>query len=615
MLIQRLIKRAIAPWDTKRMAAHTRSRSRRHQPLTVRQAMARPIYAEADRTESPRLRLISVWLLLVAGMMAIGIRLAYLQLVIGDDLQTMAKEQQAIQATPQISRRQIVDRQGNVIAMDQVVYSLFVHPMLFKKTNKEVAQMLSTVLEQEPKDLSKLFAQQESGIKVSIDISEETAKRIRALRLDGLELVASPKRFYPQGDLFSQVTGYVDLEGLPGGGIELDMQDQLKYDAPKAGEAVPLQQVARDASQLQLTIDSRLQRIAQKDLAITVDKFSAKRGVVIVMDSRTGEILTLAVAPTYDPNQYFDANIEYFKNWAVSDLYEPGSTFKPINVAIALENGSIGPNDTIYDGGQIFVGGWPIQNVDFSTNGGRGPLSITDVLRYSSNVAMVHMMETLQRSTYYDWLEKLGLGQPTGIDLPGEAVGQIKDRQQFIDSPIEAATTAFGQGFSLTPMQLAQLHATLANGGKLVTPHVVRGFVNADKELTWTPDRQAPRQVFSPETAGEVLAMMKAVVDDGTGSASKIDGYQIAGKTGTAQKATEYGSYGNQRITSFVGIAPVSDPHYVVLVVVDEPQGENSYGGTVAAPLVKKILESLVVLEGVAPDGGASPTSPAAQPQ
>ncbi len=591
------------------MAVNTRSRSRRRQPPASRQATARPLSKEAIRTESPRLRLISVWLLLLVGMVAVSIRLAYLQLAIGDDLLAMAREQQAIQATPQISRRQIVDLQGNVIAMDQVVYTLFVHPMLFKKTNKEVAQMLSPVLEKEPKDLSKLFAQQESGIKVSTDIPEETAKRLKALRLDGLELVASPKRFYPQGDLFSQVTGYVNLDGLPGGGIELDLQDKLKYDDPKAGEAAPLQQVTRDDSQLQLTLDSRLQRIAQENLAITVDKFGAKRGAAIVMDSRTGEILTLAVAPTYDPNQYFDANIEYFKNWAVSDLYEPGSTFKPINVAIALENDSIGPNDTVFDEGQIFVGEWPIQNVDFSTGGGRGPLSITDVLRYSSNVGMVHIMQTLQRSTYYDWLEKLGLGKPTGIDLPGEAVGQIKERQQFVDSPIEAATTAFGQGFSLTPMQLAQFHATLANGGKLVTPHVVRGLINTDKELTWTPDLEAPRQIFSAETTDEVLNMMKAVVDDGTGSAAKIDGYQIAGKTGTAQKATEYGSYGNQRITSFVAIAPVSDPHYVVLVVVDEPQGENAYGGTVAAPLVKKILESLVVLEGVAPDGTA-PSSP-----
>ena len=314
----------------------------------------------------------------------------------------------------------------------------------------------------------------------------------------------------------------------------------------------------------------------------------------------------MAVAPPYDPNRYYDAEVEYFKNWAVSDLYEPGSTFKPINVAIALENNAIQPNDTIYDEGRIQIGEWPIQNVDFKYVGGRGPISITDVLRYSSNVGMVHIMEGLQRSTYYEWLEKLGLGRATGIEIPGEAAGQVKEREQFVNSAVEAATTSFGQGFSLTPLQLVQLHGMLANGGMKVTPHVVRGMVNGEGELTWSTEREAPERVFSRETTQQVLKMMQEVVDDGTGEASKVEGYQVAGKTGTAQKATEYGTYGNQRITSFVSIAPVSDPRYVVLAVVDEPQGENSYGGTVAAPLVKKMLESLVVLEGVAPDQAVS---------
>ena len=318
----------------------------------------------------------------------------------------------------------------------------------------------------------------------------------------------------------------------------------------------------------------------------------------------------MAIAPTYNPNKYYDADIETFKNWAVSDLYEPGSTFKPINVAIALENGSIKANDSVNDEGEIQVGEWPIRNVDYSTNGPRGIISITDVLRYSSNVGMVRVMQHLPRADYYGWLQKIGLGKPTGIDLPGEVSGQIKERDQFVGSEVEAATTAFGQGFSLTALQMLQLHGVLANGGKMVTPHVVRGLVNADGKLTWTPKLAAPKQIFSAETTRQVLGMMKEVVDDGTGSAAKITGYQIAGKTGTAQKATEYGTYGDQRITSFVSIAPVSNPRYVVLAVVDEPQGENAYGGTVAAPLVKKMLESLVVLEGVAPD---STTKPAAE--
>jgi len=548
-----------------------------------------------------------VWLFLLVGMLGLGARLAYLQLFINDELKLRAEEQQAIQSTPRASRRQMIDLQGNVVAMDRVLYTLYVHPMLFKKPEAEIAEALSSVLDLSPSKLTQMFTAQESGIKLSTDISEETAKRLRALRLDGLDLLPSPQRMYPQGELFAQVTGYVDLEGAPGAGVELGYESQLLYDDPKAGEPTPMQQVTRDDLQMQLTIDSRLQRIAQEGLAATVAEFNAKRGALIVMDSRNGEIVTMAIAPTYDPNEYYNANIEYFKNWAVSDLYEPGSTFKPINVAIALEEGVISATESINDEGRIFVDGWPIQNVDFDTSGARGVMSITDVMRYSSNVAMVRMMQRLPRGDYFSWLQKLGLGDVTGVDLPGESSGQIKEKEQFVGGEIEAATTAFGQGFSLTVLQLAQLHATLANGGKLVTPHVVRGLVNAQNELTWKPERPTPKQVFSPETTRQVLAMMKAVVDDGTGSAAKVEGYQIAGKTGTAQKVTEYGTYGDQRITSFVSIAPVSDPRYVVLAVIDEPQGENAYGGTVAAPLVKKMLESLVVLEGVAPDGAIAP--------
>jgi len=590
------------------MAASPRSRNRRRKSSARLARLSRSIPRSTPeqirdfRLNSPRLRLISVWLVLVAGMLGLSTRLAYLQLFIASDLQAIAQEQQAIQATPRTSRRQMVDRQGNVVAMDRVVYTLYVHPMLFKKPNSAIAEAISTVLDLEPKQLTRQFAAEESGIQLSTDISEETAKRLKALRLDGLDLLPSPKRIYPQSELFAQVTGYVDLEGEPKAGVELAMQNRLSYDDPKAGEPTPLQQVTRDDQQLQLTIDSRLQRIAQKGLAETVAEYGAKRGALLVMDSRTGEILTMAIAPTYDPNQYYDADIETFKNWAVSDLYEPGSTFKPINVAIALEEKIITANDKVDDAGRIQIGEWPIQNVDYSTNGPRGLISITDVLRYSSNVGMVRIMQRMPRADYFGWMETLGLSDRTGIDLPGEASGQIKARDQFVGSEVEAATTAFGQGFSLTVLQLAQLHSALANGGKMVTPHVVRGLTNAEGELTWTPERSAPKPVFSPQTARQVLTMMRDVVDDGTGAAAKLEGYQIAGKTGTAQKATEFGTYGDERITSFVSIAPVSDPRYVVLAVVDEPKGENAYGGTVTAPLVKKVLESIVVNEGIAPD-------------
>jgi cell division protein FtsI (penicillin-binding protein 3) len=349
-----------------------------------------------------------------------------------------------------------------------------------------------------------------------------------------------------------------------------------------------------------------LQRAARQALQQQLKKYQAKRGAVIIMDVTDGSLLSLVCEPTYNPNEFYKANLELFKNWAVSDLYEPGSTFKPINVAIALDEGVITPNTVVFDGGSVNIDGWTILN---ASKVGNGAINIARVLQTSSNVGMVQIMRKLNKNKYYDHLQALSLDGKTGIDLPGETPGHLKNRATFTERSIEAATTAFGQGFSLTPIKLAQLHSALANGGTLYTPHVVKGLIDADGHQHWTPN-YPKREVFTQANSLAVVKMMETVVSEGTGEPAKISGYRIGGKTGTAQKAGPHGGYlPNAKITSFVGIIPAESPRYVILAVVDEPKGGNTFGSTVAAPIVKSVMEALIAVKGIPPSGPVTATA------
>jgi cell division protein FtsI (penicillin-binding protein 3) len=584
----------------------SRRQARRRQLLTVK------------TQSSGRRRVLLVWLLLMLAILGIGGRLVYLQLLQGDTLSQLAAQQRYMPTISRQARYPIVDRLGNVVAVDRVVYSLYAHPQLFKETPAAVAEALAPLLNMTQTELVQRLSLRPTGIRIPGDLPEEVGDRIRALRLDGLELVPQQQRFYPQQELFAPIVGFVNLDGEPQAGLEIAQAEQLTIPTPEPTdpEVAPPVLAAPPKANLRLTLDSRLQRIAQQALETVVQEHGALRGTVMVMDAPTGEILTLASVPTYDPNRYYEADMQAFRNWPVSDSYEPGSTFKPINIAIALENNVISPSDMINDSGSIQFDKWTIRNHDYKIVGARGPISITDIMKYSSNVGMVRIMQKMDSADYLSWLERLTLGQPTGIDLPAESAGQMKDREQFVKSRVESATTSFGQGFALTPIKMLQLLGTLANGGQLVTPHVVQGMVTEDGTYIWQPDRPTPKTVFSTQTTQKVLTMMEAVVAEGTGEVAQIEGYRIGGKTGTAQKVTGSASgYGPARITSFVGILPLEAPRYVILAVIDEPQGDNAYGSTVAAPLVRQVMESLVVLQGIPPSPStASPELDQNQP-
>ncbi len=560
-------------------------------------------------TAKPSLgRLRIIWLILLVGCGLLGLNLFRLQVLQASDLVRQAKSQQMTYLRPFVPRRSVVDRSGNVIAIDRPTFSLYAHPRYFKDRKAQVAEDLGKILGKPSQELLTKFNQAESGIKLDEALSEDTAKRIDALVIDGLEMIQGQQRFYPQQGTLANIIGYVDNAQKAQAGVEYSLKHMLEQ-SPKAvrlnrtgegtlmPEGLPAGFVHQDDLRLQLTIDSRMQRAIAPVLARQVANFGAKRGLVLVMDAKDGAIRAMVSDPTFDPNKYYEVNdLATFKNWALTDLYEPGSTFKPIVVAMALESGSLKKDDHVYDSGYLEFDGWPIYNSDRAA---RGSISLTQVIQYSSNIGMVEIGRSMKPDVYYSWLERLGIGQATGIDLPFEAVGQMRDRKTFTTSPLDRATTSFGQGFSLTPVQLLKLHGILASGGKLVTPHVVQGLYDSNGKAYWEPKRAMPKQIFSPKNTQDVLRMMEAVVEFGTGKTAQVEGYRVGGKTGTAQKAGTNGYIDGANITSFVGIFPIDQPRYVILAVLDEPQGANAYGGTTAAPVVKEVIETVAGLENV----------------
>lgn len=569
-------------------------------------------------------RLFMVWAVLVIAALGLAVNLYNLQIVRGPKLAQRARNQQMVNLRLFMPRRQVVDRNMDVLAMDKPAYAMYVHPKLFDKSNQEIAKQLAVILGKDVGELEKKFESKKSGILLASELPEEVADRISSLRLNGIELIPKFSRFYPQQDLVANVVGYVNVDRQGQAGVEYSQEKLLE----RSVQTVRLSRTGNgtvmpnylpegflhfDDLRLQLTIDSRLQRIARNALQKQMQKYRAQRGAVIVMDAWDGSLLTLVSLPTYNPNQYSQANVSLFKNWAVADLYEPGSTFKPINVAIALEAGIVKPEETFNDPGYIHVGDRTIKNAE---NKSYGRINIAQILQYSSNIGMVQIIQRFQPSVYYRWLERLGLGQTLATDLPFAVASQLKSPAKFLASPIEAATASFGQGFSLTPLQLVQLHGALANGGKIVTPHVVKGLIDSKGQMHYTPSFPTPRQLFSPLTAQKVVEMMETVVTNGTGKASQIPGYRIAGKTGTAQKASRSGGYINgAKITSFVAILPVETPRYVVLALVDEPKGANAFGGTVAAPIVKEVIEALITIEQIPPSHLSNPPAQTPQPK
>lgn len=582
-------------------------------PATRRRSRRRHV---VDLQPVPSGRLVAVFALLSISLMGLLGRLAWLQVVEGPKLHARARSIQTQTINPTGERRTIVDRDGRVVALDEERFTLWAHPRYFNlpgdppglvRPPAAVAEKLSTVLGVSAAELVRTMGPRLSGVRLRTDLDPETAGRIKRLGISGLDLEAHPQRVYPQGALFANVVGFLNLDRVPQAGLEQSRERDLRRQESvrsllRGADGTPLPDGLQpgtlfgDDLRLQLTLDATLQQVAQQALVRQVKQWKARRGVALVMDGRNGEILALASTPTYDPNRYWRYPPSLFREWSVQDLYEPGSTFKPINLAIALQERAIQPGDRVLDSGSLTIGGWPIFNHDRRAN---GLIDFPTVLQVSSNVAMVQAMAQVPNHRYWHWLHTLGVDATPDTDLPGAVAGQLKPLNVFTSQPIEPATAAFGQGFNLTPLKLLQLHAMLTNGGRLVSPHITRGLRSGDGLAPPAPPSGVP--LLRPEVTRTVLRWMESVVEKGSGKGARIAGYRIGGKTGTAQKA-ENGRYiPGARICSFVAHLPLEDPRYVVLVVVDEPQGGNAYGSTVAVPVARQIMESLLVLERISP--------------
>ncbi len=500
------------------------------------------------------------------------------------------------------SRGDILDRRGQTLAISKRVPSCFADPK-FLEDPADAATKLAATLHL---DREALLKKLESGrrftwIKRRCSFEEEQA--VKALKLRGVGFEGDTRRAYVLGNSMGQVLGYVDIDGIGLEGLEREYQHVL---AGQAGEQWVLRDARRDmissftrpvkdahpGATLQLTIDARIQNVAEQALAKVMEKHSPESAVAVVTDPRTGEILAIAGWPNYDPNDPGGAKADARRCRAATDFVEPGSTFKGVVMAGLLEKGLVKPEELIDCGG----GSWGYRGRTITDVHGHGRISVADVLIVSSNVGMAKMATRMAPKDMEAWIRGFGFGKATGAGIPGETPGVVPREHPW--APQTMVSASFGYAVGVTPLQLAQAYGAIANGGTLIPPRLVKAVLDENgEEIEMSPHPSGKRYV-SAKVSRDIVSMMIQVVERGTAKAAKLDGWLVAGKTGTTKLLGKDGKYApGKYASSFVGFAPADDPKLLVVVIVKEPQGAY-YGGTVAAPAVGEILkEGLTLLE------------------
>lgn len=540
------------------------------------------------------------------------LRLAYLQFALGAELQLKAEQLRMREVPISAKRGTIYDRNKKKMAVSISTDSVYALPTEVKNTGKaeEIAKQLSPILEMpEDKLLAKITVSR-SFEWIKRKVPFEKAQKIRELDFPGIKVVEESQRFYPKDTLASHILGFagIDNQGLEG--IEITRDADLKgtpgnivieYDARgrELPQAVHKYNAPVDGNSLVLTIDETIQYFAERELdKVMVGPSKPKGATIVVMQPKTGEILALANRPAYDSNNYGDYDAQTWRNSAVSNTYEPGSTFKIITTAAALEEGVVTPEDRFYDPGYYEVGGHRIKC--WRSYNPHGSESFREVMQNSCNPGFVEVglrMENKEKGVFYKYIKAFGFGVKTGIDLPGEASGIMINEKDL--KPINIGTISIGQGIAVTPLQLITAVSAVANGGVLMEPQIVREILDSNNNVIEGFKSKPIRRVISEQTAEIERDLLESVVAQGTGRNAYIPGYRVGGKTGTAQKAGAGGYQPGKYVASFIGMAPINDPQIVALVIIDEPQGYPNQGGQIAAPVFKTLVEDILRYLGV----------------
>jgi cell division protein FtsI (penicillin-binding protein 3) len=561
------------------------------------------------RTTGPRLAVIAA----LFGLCALAVlgRLIDLQIVQRAALEAKAENQRTNLVEVPAQRGDLLDRRGKVLAYSVEADTLCAVPSKVRDPKQVVSKLCDALADCDGDERAaftrSLGRSNKAYALLRHQLSPEQARRVTALQIDGVYLDKEPHRYYPNRELAASVLGYVgaDYRGLAGLEATYDARLRgrsgemlLEFDGRKRHRV--FNRVGRDpvpGASLELTIDSNLQYIAERELEAGVLENHAEGGAVVIMDPVTGEILADASNPTFNPNSYGLFPPERRRNRVVQDVYEPGSTFKIVTASAALEEKTMRPTDLIdTGGGSIAIGAKRVVREAQGHN--YGTLSFTDVIVKSSNVGAIKIGLRLGAERLGRYVGHFGFGTRLSPDFPGESAGIVWQPSQWTESAL--ASVSMGYQVSVTPLQMATAASTVANGGELVQPRIVRAVIGADGRVP--VPRKVIRRVTSPETAAEMTAIMEAVVEEGTGKEARLQDFTVAGKTGTANKNKNGHYLEHDYNVSFVGFVPSRKPALTIIVVIDTPRGPNPpFGGTVSAPIFHRIADAALRYLGVAP--------------